>query len=67
MRGRGEFLPDVIRGKLAASRRALELAGLEFTLSALDRFVYLPHAPYVVEQMKGLHRAERKRKMGWRM
>jgi hypothetical protein len=37
------------------------------TLSALDRFVYLPHAPYVVEQMKGLHRAERKRKMGWRM
>ena len=33
------------------------------TLSALDRFVYLPHAPYVVEQMKGLHRAERKRKM----
>jgi len=37
------------------------------TLSALDRFIYLPHAPYVVEQMKGLHRAERKRKMGWRM
>ena len=37
------------------------------TLYALDRFVYLPHAPYVVEQMKGLHRAERKRKMGWRM
>ena len=37
------------------------------TLSALDRFIYLPHAPYVVEQMKGLHRIERKRKMGWRM
>jgi hypothetical protein len=37
------------------------------TLSALDRFIYLPHAPYVVEQMKWLHRAERKRKMGWRM
>jgi hypothetical protein len=38
--------------------------------SALDRFWdhnggQYPH--YVVAQMKGLHRAERKRKLGWRM
>jgi len=41
------------------------------TLSALDRFhdykVGGMHPHYVVEQMKGLHRAERKRKMGWRL
>jgi len=41
------------------------------TLSALDRFhdhnVGGMHPHYVVEIMKGLHRAERKRKMGWRM
>jgi hypothetical protein len=38
--------------------------------SALDRFWdhnggQYPH--YVVAVMKGLHRAERKRKLGWRM
>ena len=38
--------------------------------SALDRFWDHnggQHPHYVVAQMKGLHRAERKRKLGWRM
>ena len=38
--------------------------------AALDRFWDHnggQHPHYVVAQMKGLHRAERKRKLGWRM
>jgi hypothetical protein len=39
-------------------------------LNALDRFCDHNgglHPFYVVDIMKGLHRAERKRKRGWRM
>jgi hypothetical protein len=49
---------------------ATQTATTSATLSALDRFSHYQGGPlmsYVVDQMKGLHRIERKRKFGWRM